>query len=315
MYEAVERNIRGTWLLFVGFILVVAALGYVFGEFSDFGYPGAIVAALIAGAVAWASYYSSDRIILAISGAREASREDHPYLYNTVEGLAIAAGIPPPRVYLIDDSAPNAFATGRDPRHAAIAVTTGLLDKLDRLELEGVIAHEMSHIQNFDIRLATVAAVLVGTVALLSDWFLRSMRWGRRRGGRDEDGGGGRGGGGVLVLAGVVLALLAPLIAQLLRLAISRQREFLADANGVLLTRYPEGLATALEKIAADPDPLEVANKATAHMYIINPLHEWGGWANGLFDTHPPVAERVHRLREMAGVPPGEETAPAWRKD
>ena len=302
MYEAVERNVRATWMLFVGFVLVVAGLGYVFGELTDFGYPGAIVAAIVAAATAWAAYYTSDAIVLRISGAREASREHYPYLYNAVEGLAIAAGIPPPRVYLIDDSAPNAFATGRDPQHAAVAVTTGLLDKLDRLELEGVLAHEMSHIQNYDIRLATVAAVLVGTVALLSDWFLRSMRWGWRHGGDDDNRGGRGGGSGLLVLAGVVLALVAPLIAQVIRLAISRRREFLADASAAMLTRFPEGLAHALEKIAADPDPLEVANKATAHMYIINPLREWGGWANGLFDTHPPVAERIRRLHEMGGT-------------
>lgn len=302
MYEAIEGNIRATWVVFVGFILAVAALGYVFGELTAFGYPGALIAAVVAAAVAWASYASSDAIVLGISGAREAPRDQYPYLYNAAEGLAIAAGIPPPRLYLIDDSAPNAFATGRDPQHAAIVVTTGLLDKLDRLELEGVLAHEMSHIQNYDIRLATIAAILVGTVALLSDWLLRSMRWGWRRGGDDERGGGR--GSGLLVLGGVVLAVLTPLIAQLMRLAISRRREFLADASGAMLTRYPEGLAHALEKIAADPDPLEAANKATAHMYIINPLREWGGWANGLFDTHPPVSERIRRLHEMAGSGP-----------
>jgi heat shock protein HtpX len=314
MYEAVERNVRGTWILFVSFILLVAALGYVFGTLTNFGYPGAILATLLATAVAWASYYFSDQIILSISGAREVSRDDHPYLHNAVEGLAIAAGVPPPRVYLIDDSAPNAFATGRDPQHAAIVVTTGLLEKLDRLELEGVLAHEMSHIQNYDIRLATVATILVGTVALLSDWFLRGLRWGGGRGGRDEDGG-GRGGSLVLIVVGVLLALLAPLIAQLMRLAISRQREFLADANGAMLTRYPEGLARALEKIGADRDPLRVANKATAHMYIVNPLHASGGRDNSLFDTHPPLAERVHRLREMAGAPPWEDKAATGRKD
>jgi len=195
-------------------------------------------------------------------------------------------------LYLIGDSAPNAFATGRDPQHAAIVVTTGLLDKLDRLELEGVIAHEMAHIQNYDIRLSTIAAVLVGTVVLLSDVFLRSMRWGRRRGSRKS-------GSGLLVLVGLVLAILAPLAAQLLRMAVSRNREYLADASGAMLTRFPDGLAGALEKISADPEPLEAANKATAHLYIINPLREWGGWANSLFSTHPPVEERVRRLRAM----------------
>jgi heat shock protein HtpX len=232
--------------------------------------------------------------VLSISRAREAPREQYPLLFNTVEGLAIAAGVPVPRLYLINDTAPNAFATGRDPQHAALVVTTGLLDKLDRLELEGVIAHEMAHIQNYDIRLSTIAAVLVGVIALLSDWFLRSMRWGRRRGSRE-----GGSGSGPLVLVGIALALLAPLAAQLLRLAVSRSREYLADASGVMLTRYPEGLAAALEKISADPEPLEAANKATAHLYIINPLREWGGWANGLFNTHPPIEERLRRLRAM----------------
>ncbi len=291
MYEAVERNVRRTWALIIGFVAIAVALGYVFGELTEFGYAGAVLAGVIAIAGAWASYYASDRIVLTISRAREASREQFPYLHNTAEGLTMAAGIPVPRLYVIDDTAPNAFATGRDPQHAAIAVTTGLLEKLDRLELEGVIAHELAHIQNYDIRLSTIAAVLVGLVALMSDWLLRSMRWGRRRGEREG------GGSGLLVLAGLVLAVLAPILAQLLRLAISRSREYLADASGVMLTRYPEGLASALEKISADPEPLEVANKATAHLYIINPLREWGGWLNGLFNTHPPVEERVRRLR------------------
>ncbi|MGQ0551001.1 MAG: M48 family metallopeptidase [Armatimonadota bacterium] len=291
MYEAIEGNVRRTWVLVIGFVALAAALGYVFGELTEFGYAGAVVAGLVAIAGAWASYYASDRIVLTISGAREASRDVYPYLHNTVGGLAIAAGIPAPRLYIIDDSAPNAFATGRDPQHAAIAVTTGLLDKLDRLELEGVIAHEMAHIQNYDIRLSTIAAVLVGLVALMSDWLMRSMRWGRRRGGREG------GGAGLVVLVGLVLAVLSPILAQLLRMAISRSREYLADASGAMLTRYPEGLASALEKLSADPEPLEVANKATAHLYIINPLREWGGWLNGLFNTHPPVEERVRRLR------------------
>ena len=294
MYEAIEGNVRRTWLLFVGFVLVVAALGYVFGELTELGYAGAGIAAALASLAAWSSYYYSDRIVLSISRAREAPREQYPLLFNTVEGLAIAAGVPVPGLYLIDDTAPNAFATGRDPQHAALVVTTGLLDKLDRLELEGVIAHEMAHIQNYDIRLSTIAAVLVGVIALLSDWFLRSMRWGRRRGSRE-----GGSGSGPLVLVGIALALLAPLAAQLLRLAVSRSREYLADASGVMLTRYPEGLAAALEKISADPEPLEAANKATAHLYIINPLREWGGWANGLFNTHPPIEERLRRLRAM----------------
>ncbi len=293
MYEAIERNTRRTWLLFAGFIVVVVALGYLFGELTELGPAGVAVAAVVAVVGTVGGYYHSDRIVLSISGAREAPRDRYPFLHNAVDGLAIAAGVPAPRLYVIDDSAPNAFATGRDPQHSAIAVTTGLIEKLDRLELEGVIGHEMAHIQNYDIRLQTVAAVMVGTIALLSDWMLRSMRWGRRRSGR------GGSGGGVLVLVAAVLALLAPLLAGLIRVAVSRQREFMADASGAMLTRYPEGLAGALEKIGADREPLEVANKATAHLYIVNPLREWGGWANGLFNTHPPTEERVRRLRAM----------------
>jgi heat shock protein HtpX len=311
MYDAIERNVRGTWLLFVAFVVVVVALGYVFSQALDYGYAGVAIAAVIAAAAAWGSYYYSDRLVLTVSGAHEAPRDRYPYLFNAVEGLAIAAGIPVPRIYLIDDTAPNAFATGRDPEHAAIAVTTGLLEKLDRLELEGVLAHEMSHIQNYDIRLATIATILVGMVVMMSDFFQRSMLYGRRYGRRSDN----RGGGGVLVLVGLALAILAPLFAQLLRLAISRNREYLADASAAMLTRYPEGLASALEKISADPEPLEVANKATAHMYIINPLHEWGGWANSLFSTHPPAEERIRRLREMEGSGAGQETTPAARRE
>jgi heat shock protein HtpX len=296
MYEAIERNVRGTWLLFGAFVLVVVAFGYVFGRVLDMGYAGVGIAVVLALAGSLASYYYSDQLVLAISRAREAPREQYPYLHNAVEGLAIAAGIPAPRVYLIDDEAPNAFATGRDPEHAAVAVTTGLLEKLNRLELEGVLAHEISHVRNYDIRLATVATVLVGVVVMLSDFFQRSMFWGRRRG-RGEGGG-----SGLLVLVGLALAVLAPLFAQLLRLAISRNREYLADASAAMLTRYPDGLASALEKLSADPEPLEVANKGTAHLYIINPLREWGGWANSLFNTHPPVDDRIRLLREMAGA-------------
>jgi heat shock protein HtpX len=293
VYEAVERNIRGTRLLVTVFVLVVVALGYVAGRALELGPAAVAVAAVLAAAGAWGSYYHSDRLVLSVSRARQAPREQYPYLHHTVEGLAIAAGIPAPRVYLIDDEAPNAFATGRDPAHAAIAVTTGLVEKLDRLELEGVLAHEMSHIKNYDIRLATLVSILVGAVVLVSDLLQRGMLWGRRRGHR------GRSGGGLMVLVGLVLAALAPLFAQLIRLAISRNREYLADASGAMLTRYPEGLASALEKISADPEPLEVASKATAHLYIIDPLREWGGRVNALFDTHPPVEERVRRLRDM----------------
>jgi heat shock protein HtpX len=220
-------------------------------------------------------------------------RKQNPYLANVVEGLAIAAGVPPPKTYIIEDSAPNAFATGRNPESSAVAVTTGLLDKLNRLELEGVIAHEMSHVRNYDIRYATFVVILVGTVALLSDWMRRSFFFRGRRGRKSGAG------GGIIVLIALLLAILAPIVAQLIRLAISRQREYLADANGALLTRYPEGLASALEKISKDKEPLEVANKATANLYIVNPLLEHRGKLNDLFSTHPPVEDRIKRLRAM----------------
>ncbi|MHB1190216.1 MAG: M48 family metallopeptidase [Armatimonadota bacterium] len=289
MYEEIRsNNLRSVGLIFF-FILLVSGLGYVF---SLYGYPELLPLAVVFAIVtSIGSYYYSDRIVLAMSKARPATREEFPHLVNSVEGLAIAAGLPAPRVYVIDDSAPNAFATGRDPEHAALAVTTGLIEKMNRVELEGVIAHEMSHIKDYDIRLMALVAVLAGTVVLLSDWLLRSMWWGGGRRRRD--------GNGIVLLIALASAILAPLIATLIRLAVSRRREYLADAQGALLTRYPDGLASALEKIAADKEPLEVANKATAHMYIYNPLREHGGWVNSLFSTHPPIEERVRRLRTM----------------
>jgi len=295
MYEQIAANKYKSWALIVIFSAFVLFLGYIFGKQTGSGPFGFILALIIATFMSFASYYYSDKIILTMSRARPVKKEEFPYLYNVVEGLSIAAGVPVPKMYLIEDSAPNAFATGRNPEHSAIAVTTGLLEKLDRVELEGVIAHEMSHIKNYDILLATLAAVMVGTVVLLSDWLLRSFWWGRR--GRDEEGESQF--EVILALIALILALLAPLIAQLIRLAISRRREFLADASGALLTRYPPGLASALEKLAADREPLEVANKATAHLYIVNPLKDIGGRINNLFETHPPIEERIRRLREM----------------
>ncbi len=298
MYEQIASNVNKTRLLMAAFVALVAALGYVFGEASGSGWGGFVVALVLATFMSLGSYYYSDRIVLGISRARPASRDEFPHLCNTVEGLAIAAGIPAPKVYVIDDTAMNAFATGRDPAHAAIAVTTGLVSRLNRVELEGVVAHEMSHIKNYDIRLAGMTAVLVGLVALLSDWMLRSVWWGgaarRRKRGRGESDV-----GGIIVLLGLVLAILAPIAAQLIRFAISRKREFLADADGALLTRYPPGLADALEKIAADTEPLEVANRATAHLYIVDPLKGAGARMASLYSTHPPIEERIARLRAM----------------
>lgn len=297
MYEQIASNKRRSALLVILFFGLIAFLAWMLGEATGMGRAGFILAVLISLVMTLASYAASDSIVLAISRAKPARKEDYPHLVNVVEGLTIAAGLPqPPRCYIIDDTAPNAFATGRNPQHAVICVTTGLLDKLDRAELEGVIAHEMSHIKNYDVRLQTLVVVMVGVVALLGDWILRGFFWGGRRRG------GGRKGGGaaVFILIGLVLAVLSPLIARLIQFAVSRRREFLADADGALLTRYPPGLASALRKIAADTEPLEAANKATAHLYINNPLHEHKSFLNNLFSTHPPVQERIRLLRAMA---------------
>jgi heat shock protein HtpX len=295
MYEQIASNQRWSYVLLFFFILLVGAIAYIFGQYTQLGEYAIIPALLFALLMSWGGYYYSDQIVLSMSQARPVSKDQEPYLWNTVEGLSIAAGLPMPKPYIIEDSAPNAFATGRDPQHAALAVTRGLLDKLNRQELEGVIGHEMAHIQNYDIRFMTLVTVLLGTIVLLSDWMTRSMWYGGgRRRSRDS------GGGGIIMLIGLVLVILSPIIAQLMQLALSRKREFLADSAGAMLTRYPEGLASALEKIAADPEPLEAANKATAHLYIYNPLRDYKkGWLNNMFSTHPPTEERIKRLREM----------------
>lgn len=299
MYEQITRNKWKSFFLILFFLCLIFAISWAFGEVTGWGTEGLIIAGIIAVAMTFGSYYASDKIVLAISRARPVKKEDYPYLYNVVEGLAIAAGLPKPRCYVIDDTAPNAFASGRNPENSVIVVTTGLLQKLDRAELEGVIAHEMSHIKNYDVLVQTLAVVMVGVVALLSDWTLRTFFWGGgRRRSRDRSGGSGNA-GQILVVVALVLAILSPIIAQLLRLAISRKREFLADANGALLTRYPPGLASALKKLSADKEPLEAANKATAHLYIVNPLKNIKGRVNKLFSTHPPIEERIAALEKM----------------
>ncbi len=276
---------------FVSFVMVV---GYILGKALGvyWIFPLSIA---IAGFQAISSYWWSDKIALAVSGAHEVDKSTEPVLYRTVENLSIAAGMPMPRVYIIEDSAPNAFATGRNPEHAAIAVTRGLIAKLDKPQLEGVLAHEFSHIGNDDILLQTAVVILVGVVVMISDWFLRISFWG---GDDDNDK------NPYLMLAGITLALLSPLFATLIQLSISRKREFLADASGALLTRNPAALADALAIISGDNEPLEAANKATAHMYISDPLKEHEGsargWFAGLFSTHPDTSERIKRLREMA---------------
>jgi heat shock protein HtpX len=296
IYQAAAANRWRTIALIAVFTALIVVLGYFVGEY--FAPGGGLAAVPVAFTLstggALASYFAGDKLILAQSQARELRPDEEQQLHNIVESLAIGLGIPTPKLYLIDDSAPNAFATGRDPQHASIAVTRGLLDKLDRTELEGVLAHELSHVGNHDIRVMVLVTVLVGTVALLADWMWRSMFWGR--GGRDRDRGGG---GAIIAVIAIALAALTPIIATLIQLAVSRQREYLADASGALLTRYPPGLVSALRKIAADKEALEVANKATASLYFANPLKDAPAFFDHLFDTHPPIQERIKRLEAM----------------
>ncbi|MFA6549365.1 MAG: M48 family metallopeptidase, partial [Candidatus Margulisiibacteriota bacterium] len=278
IYNQIDSNKRKTAFFIFGFILFIVLLGWVIGLAFEDPYAFPLIAFGIAAFSSVSGFYFSDKMVLAISGAKEIQKSDNPELYNIVDNLCIGAGLPPPKVYIIDDTAPNAFATGRDPKHAVVAVTVGLLQKLDKPELEAVIAHELTHVGNFDIRLMTIVAILAGTVVLLSDLFLRWSAWGG--GGKREDREGGQA-QLILFVVALILMILAPFIAQMIKLAISRKREFLADAGGAMLTRHPEALARALEKLSADKEPLEVANKATAHMYIVNPLKEYEGTSRG----------------------------------
>jgi heat shock protein HtpX len=296
VYEQIASNKRNSLLLSAVFVVFIAFLGWILGRLTGFGSVLTLLAVIIAVLWAFGSYYYSDRIVLAISRAKPLEKYDYPHLFHAIEGISIAAGIPAPRAYVINDSAPNAFATGRNPSHAVVCVTTGLLQKLNRLELEGVIGHELSHIKNYDILFGSLVVVMVGVVALMSDFILRSFLWG---GGRRRRSDGGGQAAMILLVIGLALAVLAPLIAQLIRLAISRKREFLADASGAMLTRYPEGLADALRKLEADSEPLEAANKATAHMYIVNPLKGHRGRINKLFSTHPPIEDRIKALEAL----------------
>jgi heat shock protein HtpX len=298
IYEQVDRNKWKSWLVMAGFIFFITGAVYVM--VTVLGYDLSVVglALIISGVMSFASYYWSDKIILSLSGARPADRNRDFDFFTVTENLAMAAQIPKPRLFVIEDTAMNAFATGRDPEHAVVVATTGILKRLDRTELEGVMAHELSHIRNYDIRLMSMVVVLVGVLTLLADWMMRSMWLG---GGRKRSKDSGQL-GAILMVVGIVLALLSPLIANLIKLAISRRREFLADASGVQLTKFPDGLARALEKLAVDKEPLEAANKATAHLYIVNPLknlHAGVGWFAGLFNTHPPIEERIRALRSM----------------
>ncbi|MEK7534378.1 MAG: zinc metalloprotease HtpX [Patescibacteria group bacterium] len=297
IYSQISSNKLKTWVIISLFVIFITTLLYIYGNATGYGLSLVGVALIISGIMSFASYYYSDKIILGMSNAKQIKKNDSPELFRIVENLCIGAGIPMPKVYVIEDSAPNAFATGRDPKHAVVCATTGILQKLNKVELEGVIAHELSHIRNFDIRLMAIVVVLVGLVALLADFFMRSLWYGGSR--RNERGRSDA--QGIFLLIGIVLAILSPLIATLIQLAVSRKREFLADASGTLLTRYPEGLASALSKIAKDKEPLEVANNATAHLYIANPFKDKisGSWFANLFNTHPPIEERIKILRSM----------------
>jgi heat shock protein HtpX len=302
MYEQIAANTRKTYLLLFVAIALLAAVGYAIGSIYGTGPGGLIVAVVIALLLQIGAYRYGDRLVLSSARAREVSPEEQPRLHNIVEGLSIAAGIPKPRVWVVPEQAPNAFATGRDPEHSHIAVTQGLLDTMNRVELEGVIGHEMSHVLDRDILYGTIVATVVGAVVLISEFFLRSWWWGGLGGRRSNNEGGGGGIELALFVVGFVLLILAPLFGQLIQLAVSRDREYLADAQGALLTRYPPGLISALEKIRDAPHAMRSANNATAHLWLDQPSRfpgEKTGTMERLFSTHPPIDERIKRLREM----------------
>lgn len=300
MYKQIASNKRKTYLLMIVFLAVILGIGYTYGLIYELGYFPIFFAFIISLVMMSISYFSGDKIALSMSGAKPIEKNDNPYVYRMIENLSITAGLPMPKVYVIDDPALNAFATGRDPKHASIAVTTGIINALENEELEGVLAHELSHIKNYDIRVMMVVIVLVGIVTLLADWLLRSFFWGGDRRSNNNS-------GAILVIIGLVLAILAPIFAKLVQLAVSRKREYLADASGALLTRYPEGLASALEKISHS-QPMRRVNRATAHLFISEPgldkdhrrpeRRRTTKWAN-LFSTHPPIEKRIDVLRNI----------------
>ena len=297
LYTQAESNIRKTWFYLFFFLILVIAVGWAISYY--FQSPVILyLAVTISLLMSFIAYWKSDKIVLSLNHAKPIEKRDNPELYRVVENLCITAGLPLPKIYIIDSAQPNAFATGRDAKHAVVAVTRGLLEKLERTELEGVIAHELSHIGNRDMLLQTVIVVLVGVIVIMTDFFFRISFWGGLRG-RNNKGGGQI--GLIMMVVAIALAVLAPIFAQLIKLAISRKREFLADASGALLTRYPEGLARALEKISQDTNPLKGANDATSHLYIASPFRgeEKKSWLHKLFTTHPPVEERINALREL----------------
>ncbi|HSO28786.1 MAG TPA: M48 family metallopeptidase [Candidatus Sulfomarinibacteraceae bacterium] len=306
-YAQKSANRRNSFLLALIVVVILMALGFAIGYALTGDVAGSIGTTLVAVVIGFlasiASYFAGDRLVLAASGAKPVDETSAPQLINVVREMSIAANVPVPKVYLIDDTAPNAFATGRDPEHASVAITTGLLQKLDREELQGVIGHELSHVRNLDIRFTLMVGVLVGSVALLSDFFLRFTFWGggRRSSNRDSGGGGLQ---AVIFVVAIVLAILAPIAARLVQLAVSRQREYLADASSVELTRNPAGLERALAKIGMDKEVLEVANRATQHLYFTNPIKKFEERSNSMFATHPAIVDRINRLRELTGERP-----------
>jgi heat shock protein HtpX len=306
-YDQIAANRRNSFLMAAFVVILLGVLGFAIG-FAVSGEPvGGIAAtalALIVGGLAGiGTYFAGDSLVLSVSGAREVDEGSGPQLLNVVREMAIAANVPMPRVYLIEDTAPNAFATGRDPKHASVAVTTGLLEKLDREELQGVLAHELSHVRNLDIRFSLIVGVMVGAIAILADFFLRFTFWGGGRG-RSRDSGGGGGAQAVVFIIAIALAILAPLISRFIQLAVNRQREYLADASAVELSRNPYGLERALAKISGDAEVLEVANRGTQHMYFTNPIKKFEERSSGLMSTHPPIIDRINRLRQLTGEQP-----------
>jgi heat shock protein HtpX len=308
-YNQIAENKRKSFLLSLIVVALFGALGFSIGYAVTGSASGAGVAMAIAlgigSALAVGSYFGGDSVVLGVSGAKEVDPTSAPQLMNVVQELALAANVPMPKVYIIDDTAPNAFATGRDPQHASVAITKGLLEKLDREELQGVIGHELSHVRNLDIRFALIVGVLVGSIALLADFFLRFTFWGGgRSSSRDNDRGGGGGLQAVFFVVAIILSIVAPIAARFVQLAVNRQREYLADASSVQLTRNPYGLERALAKISEDKEVLEVANRATQHMYFTNPIKKFEQRASGMFSTHPPTLDRINRLRELTGEQP-----------
>ena len=300
-HDLIAHNRRASVMLMLIMSALVLGIGAVFGALWAEWWMGLAIAAVVTVVMIFASYYGGSGAILAISGAHQIEKKDHPQLFNIVEELAIAAGAPMPKVYIIEEDAPNAFATGRDPEHASVAITRGLLDKLNRDEIQGVMAHEMSHVRNYDIRFAMLMAVMVGAIVMMCDFFWRMVFYGSMFRGRrsSSDSRGNNAAQVVLVIVAVLLAILAPIFAVIIQLAVSRKREYLADASAVELTRFPDGLASALAKISADPTPMHKPNRGTQHLYISNPVKELSAGKRNLFSTHPPIADRIARLRAL----------------